>query len=408
MRVWEVNDAKALSGDMVQEQDFVMRLRVMHRQKTPQLIVNVIFGALENLHTDLALREKLQEQVKEAARSLNGSVHVMTNGECFVSLPLQSGQNKDQLIEAITKAALPDGANDEDAARLIHCYGLPEDYVPARERANYYIEAARAAAQIGAANPAPEIALQSDSVRGPLTPWALDQIIKLFEEIDIRRYVRSQTIHRQTAEGWRAAGAEYFVAADDLRRERFPRLDVHQPERLFMELCAALDRRLLLQLADAPESLPEGELFLNIAVESILDAPFARFTKAVSAEQRARMTFEINRGDLLLNLTTTLNAIAILRQEGFKLALDALHPLVLSYLNVEKFQADYYKVRVSKDTLEQLGQAEILEHFRRLPPEKIIFYRCDSESALAIGRQLGVTLFQGWLIDDVAHPQEAH
>ena len=354
------------------------------------------------LHDDLALKEQLQRRLEEATGQSGGIAHRMANGDYFATLPLTAKNMRDGLAGKIAAAALPPSASEDDRSKLIHLYELPGDYAPARERANHYIEAARAAAQIGSANPAPERALQSDSVRGPLTPWALDQIVRLFADIDIRRYVRSQNIYQGDGARWTVIGAEYFVSADDLKRERFPRLDIHNPERLFMELCAALDRRLMHQLADAPESLALGALFLNIAVESVLDSPFANFVRSVPAARRGQITFELNRGDLLLNLATTLNAIAILRQEGFRVALDALHPQLLLYLDPGKFAADYYKIRVSKDILEQLDNADVLRAMQSLPVDKIIFYRCDNEGALAIGRKLGVTMFQGWLIDDAA------
>ncbi|MEQ1653389.1 MAG: hypothetical protein ABL897_12935, partial [Hyphomicrobium sp.] len=385
---------KALPGDMVLEQDFIMRLRHMLRQGTPHLIINVTFAAVESLHRDLAAKEQLQRAISGAARTAGGDAHFMSNGDCFVAVPLTSGQTAADAAKPINAAALTDGG-DTVAAQLLHAYEMPHDYPQIRERTNHYVEAARAAAMIGAGNPSPEMALRNDAVRGPLTPWALDQIEKLFTEIDVRRYVRNQTIYRRDTSGWTVISGEYFVSIEELQRERFPRLEIRTPERLFMELCSALDHRLLNQFADNPESLAKGPLHLNIAVDSVLGTPFAKFSKAVPRERRGAITFELNRGDLLLNFVTPRAAIALLRQEGFKIALDALHPEMLPYLNLEKFGADFYKVRVSKDTLAQLSNAEVLRAFKNLPTEKIIFYRCDTEAALAIGRQIGITLYQG-------------
>ncbi|MEJ0062974.1 MAG: EAL domain-containing protein [Alphaproteobacteria bacterium] len=406
MRVWEVDDVKAMPGDMVREQDFIMRLRHRHRQGVPYLVVNITFASIAALHADLELKERLQRQLAEATKQQGAELHFMSNGDGFVVAPLAGGRPRAETIERITAAVTCPETGGDAAAQLIHVYELPGGYPQIRERSNHYIEAARAASQIGSANPSPELALQSDSVRGPLTVWTLNQIEKLFEEIDIRRYVRHQPIYRHAGGEWQVAGAEYFVAVDELKRERFPRLDIRTPERLFMELCSALDHRLLNQFADRPESLAAGMINLNIAVESVLGAPFAKFTKAVPVERRRQIGFEINRGDLLLNLDTTLTAIDLLRQEKFQVTLDALHPALLTYLNVAKFDADYYKIRVSKDVIAPLSDPGVLQAMQALPREKIIFYRCDNEAALDIGRKLGVELFQGWLIDDLMAEEE--
>ncbi|MGB4102085.1 MAG: hypothetical protein WBK91_09300 [Alphaproteobacteria bacterium] len=399
MRIYGVDDKKALPGDMVLEQDFIMRLRHMQRQATPHLIINVTFDAAAVLHSDLAAREQRQNALRDAARSAGGEAHFMSDGDCFITIPLTGGKTAAATAQQIIVATYPD-ADAAMATQLFHPYEMPRDYPQIRERTNYYVEGARAAAMIGAGNPSPEMALRNDAVRGPLTPWALDQIEKLFGEIDVRRYVRHQNIYHRNAADWTISSSEYFVGVEDLQRDRFPRLEIRTPERLFMELCSMLDHRLLNQFADKPESLAQGSLHLNIATDSVLDSPFAKFSKAVPRERRGNITFELNRGDLFLNFTTTRAAIALLRQEGFKIALDALHPEMLPYLNPEKFGADYYKIRVSKDALEQLTDTGVLRALRALPADKIIFYRCDTDAALAIGRQIGVMLYQGWLIDD--------
>jgi EAL domain-containing protein (putative c-di-GMP-specific phosphodiesterase class I) len=397
MRVWGLDDVKAMPGDMVLEQDFIMRLRHILRQATPYLIINVTFNAVTVEQHGLEAKEKLQRVIGVAAHDAGGEAHFMANGDCFVAVPLSHGKTSSVTAQPIIAAAGVDAAL---ATELFHCFTMPSDYPQIRERTNHYVEAARAAAMIGVGNPSPGMALRNDAVRGPLTPWALDQIEKLFAEIDVRNYVRHQNIYRRAATGWTISSSEYFVGIDDLQRERFPRLEIRTPERLFMELCSALDHRLLAQFAEHPDSLAAGSLHLNIAVDSVLGAPFAKFCNAIPPDRRRAITFELNRGDLFLNFTTTLAAIALLRQEGFAIAVDALHPELLPYLNLQKLAADFYKVRVSKDILEQLSQTEVLRAFQTLPADKIIFYRCDTEAALAIGRQLGVTLYQGWLIDD--------
>ncbi len=400
MRIWEVDDLKALPGDIVREQDFIMRLRHLQRQGTPCTVINLAFGAIATLQAETEKREAILRALSPLMVAVNAQFHVMSQGDAFIiTADQQSGRTA--VLTAIAKTLTEHGLNDADILKLQQSFLLPQDYAAARERANHYVEAARASAQIGAANPSPELALHGDQVRGPLTPWALDQIVKLFATIDVRRYVRSQTIYRAAPQGWVAEAAEYFVSVDELRRERFPRLDIRTPERLFMELCSELDHRLLNAFADQPASLASGQINLNIAVESVLGSAFAKFTHAIAPAQRQQITFEINRGEMLMNFEATLAAIAALKREGYKVALDALHPSMLPYLNCAAFDVAYLKIRCGKDMIEQAQDPIALQALRNLPKEKIILYRCDSDAALEFGKIIGASLFQGWYIDDI-------
>lgn len=400
MRIWEVDDLKALPGDIVREQDFIMRLRHLQRQGTPCTIINLSFGAVAALQAETEKREAIVRALAPLMASAQAQLHVMSQGDAFIiTADQQSGRTA--VLTAVAKTLAEHGLDDADILKLQQSFQLPQDYAAARERANHYVEAARASAQIGSANPSPELALHGEQVRGPLTPWALDQIIKLFATIDVRRYVRSQTIYRNTPNGWEAAGAEYFVSVEELRRERFPRLDIRTPERLFMELCSELDHRLLNAFADQPASLASGPINLNIAVESVLGTAFAKFTHAIAPAQRQQITFEINRGEMLMNFEATQAAIAALKREGYKVALDALHPGMLPYLNCAAFDVAYLKIRCGKDMIEQAQEPVALLALRNLPKDKIILYRCDSDAALEFGKIIGASLFQGWYIDDI-------
>ncbi|MBI1273721.1 MAG: EAL domain-containing protein [Alphaproteobacteria bacterium] len=404
MRIWEVDDIKTMPADMVREQDFIMRVRRMHRAGETRLIVNVVFDALEVVRSDRTLKENLQKQVEAATRDMGGDCHLMANGDAFVVLQISSAGDRDSKVARIAQAALPPGSASDDTERMIRSFTMPADYTPLRERTNHYIDAARAASTLSAAHISPQQALQAEQVRGPLTAWSLDQIERLLGEIDISRYVRKQPIyHRADEKTWKPVCEEYFISIEDLKNERFPRLNIRTPERLFMELCCTLDRRLLMKLTESPDSWANTPVNINLSADTILSSTFAQFCRAVAPEKRALVGFELNRADLLLDFSVTRNAIGVLRKEGFRTCIDGLHPDVLPYLNIDAFGADYYKLRVTKDLVGQFSESPVIESLKKLPVAKIIFYRCDNETALEIGARLGVNKFQGWLIDDVVH-----
>ena len=254
----------------------------------------------------------------------------MANGDAFVVLELKSPAERSMLTGTIMAAAMPAGTDLEDAGLFLKSYVLPADYAALRERTNHYLDTARAAQTISAVKPSAQQALQGENVRGPLTAWSLSQIERLLEQVDIQRYIRMQPLYQRGGnDRWHMVGQEYYVGLEELKNELFPRVNVRTPERLFLELCCMLDKHLLLRLAETPEQWPQGNFSLNIAIETIFALPFAQFCHAVPKHRRGQISFELHRADLFLDFAMTKNAIKILRDEGFKVALDNIHPEML-------------------------------------------------------------------------------
>ena len=90
----------------------------------------------------------------------------------------------------------------------------------------------------------------------------------------------------------------------------------------------------------------------------------------------------------------------LIHREGFKVAVDGVTPDMLGFLNLAAFEADYIKINVSAERAGQLTAEPVKQALQSIAKEKLIFFRCDNEPSLNAGLDLGVTHFQGWLIDD--------
>lgn len=98
----------------------------------------------------------------------------------------------------------------------------------------------------------------------------------------------------------------------------------------------------------------------------------------------------------------TLNILDTLREEGYKIALDGITPNMLEYFSFSNLHSDAIKIDVRRDYVRTLRHENVQFAIRALDPEKVIFVHCDNDESLAIGKQLGVTKFQGFTIDDLA------
>ncbi|MFY9287347.1 MAG: EAL domain-containing protein [Alphaproteobacteria bacterium] len=401
MRVWEVSDNKAIPTDLVREQDFILRVRRINRLGTPHLVVNLVLSALEVISKNRRAIEAVQDRLQEFAKVTNAFYSEMSNGDVF--LIWKDTNDAQTLSKRIVQAIMPEAQELQDTSQYLLTYHLPKDYTPLRERANHYVEVVQSIASMPGGG-APGDALKSEAARGPLNAWSLDQIGKLLSDIDLRRYGRTQPIYQYQADGsWKSICEEYFISFEDLRRERFPKLEI-PPEHLFMALCQTLDQRLIAALTEHFDTIADKPIQLNLAVSTILGSVFAQFARRIPHDKRGLVGFELNRGDLLQDFALTLSAIEVLKREGFKVAIDGVTPDMVTYINLGAFDVDYIKINVSKDRAGQLADPAIRKALLQIPAERLIFFRCDNEKALAVGLEMGVSKFQGWLIDDAVKP----
>ncbi len=392
MRVWEFQDNKAIPSDLVREQDFILRVRRMQRQGNPCFVLNFVLNAIEALASSLGALEAVQAKLQEYARATKGAYYEMSNGDAFIVWEQSSGDPA--ISSKAIEAALSEFGGDK--SKFLLTYHMPENYTLLRERTNHYVDAVRAAATVGGGFN------RIEDQRGQLTAKTVDQIEHLLSEIDLRRYGRTQHYYRYNAGSWTTLGEEYFVSFEDLRRERFPKLEVVSSEHFFQAICGMLDQRLLAMLTTSYDIISGRPINLNVSIASIVGAVFAHFVRRIPPQHRPLIGFELHRGDLLQDFSLTLSAIEMLKHEGFRVILDSITPDMVPYIDLAAFPVDNIKINVSKDRALQLANPAIRIGLERLPADKLIFFRCDNEKALSIGKELGVTAFQGWLIDDLA------
>jgi len=392
MRIWEIDNNNASASDLVREQDFILRVRRMQRHSIPCLVLNFVLNAIEHLAHNRGALEAIQKQLQEFATKTKGYYFEMSNGDVFVEWE----ETKDTHIisDRIIDAILPE--HKTNSGQFLLSYRMPQDYGKLRERTDHYIALARSAALVNASGNG-----RIEAAQGILTAKNVDQIGEMLGEIDLRRYGRTQTIYSHKTGQWQALGEEYFISFDDLRRERFPKLEIVSTEHFFFALCGVLDQKLLAMLTANYDLIGGRRINLNLSTVSIMGSVFAQFVHRVPFEHRKLIGFELHRGDLFQDFALTLSVIQTLRKEGFRIALDSITPDMVQYVDLKAFDADTIKINVSKDRVLQLEEPVIRAALQKLPAEKLIFFRCDNERALSVGMELGVTQFQGWLIDDL-------
>ena len=400
--MWEFDDNRAIPTNLVLEQDFILRIRRLQRIGSSHHVANILLSEIPVDYHHRGKLEEAQNRLQSLVLTQNGIYVAMSNGDVFLIWPTDS--YSDTFPQQALETVLPDGFPPEDLKKYVTLYKIPEEYNDLRTCASAYVEQIKTSShQDDDENTAARL-LQSDAARGPLTAWSVNQIELLTKGIDLCPFIRSQSIYElQPDESWNSLFDESFMGLEEIKQTYFPHIDIKDPKHLFLDLCRVLDRSLLTILTQNYDSIKDLDLNLNLSIPTVLGIEFAQFTHRIPRASRQKIGFEIHCGDLTQDFTQTLSALETLRQESFKIALDGITPDMMGYINFDRFQADYIKINVSKDRTIMLKHEAIRNAIAAEPLEKIIFSHCDSQSALDTGIEMGITKFQGWLLDEKAH-----
>ncbi len=400
MRVWDAEDSRTAATSLVLEQDFILRIRRLHRLNSPHLIANILLSTIPEDYSGRGLIKDAQRRLQALAVAQKGTYAEMSNGDVFLIWP--ATMLAKSFPHQAMMVTLPNGIAPEDASKFSILFNLPQDYALLRERANHYVNESRTGDGNEDEN-SPARLLQSEAARGALTAWSVDLIDRLVKEVDLCPFIRSQSIYEvQRDHSWKSLFDESFIGLEEVKQRFFPHIDAEQPRHLFLDLCHVLDRSLLQALTINYDSISGMNLSLNLSLQTILGIDFAQFTHRIPRSARSRIGFEVHCGDLLQDFTQTLSALETLHQEGYIVSIDGVTPDMIGFFNFTRLNIDFIKIKASRDYAVSLKYPLIREAIMHAPREKIIFYHCDSDQTLKAGIELGITKFQGWLIDDYA------
>jgi EAL domain-containing protein (putative c-di-GMP-specific phosphodiesterase class I) len=377
------------------EDDLVAYARRLVRAVQPHLAIAIDLAALFRPHEDPRRLRLHQGVVIDMAARVGAEAFLMRTGDMALVLPPGSARAGDALVEDMIDVFAKDADLPEATLRKrVTVYPLPEQIWEFRSWIARYT-AGGALAQ----GPSPD---SDDGLRGRMNAEMLSRIEQRILRCDIRDFIRQQPICRRPSTGsrdkWTPVIQERFLGMEALRSRLFPKVELIKNGPLFQELCLILDERLIHHLV-ANRIDTEVRTSMNISVEGALAPMIDLLAKRVGQIAPGHMAFEIPCIDLLNDVARGRRAIARLRDHGFSVLLDGLNFDLLPYLRLDKVDCDFFKVQFNRDNVQLLANEAAIKAIRDLPPERIVFSRCDHEGALDVGAMLGVGLYQGWMID---------
>ena len=245
--------------------------------------------------------------------------------------------------------------------------------------------------------------LQDTQPNRPLDPQNLAVIAAGIAQTDISTMIRQQPICAMTSDRKPAAVySEIYTSIESLRRTFMPNINLYADPWLFQHLTQHLDRQVLNYLSHADPNVLAKPFSLNLNISTLISPHFQEFDAVLSKQARRGIVIELQLIDIYANLANFLFARDLLRERGYRFCLDGMSHFSLPLVGREELGVDLVKLFWSADLGEQLEgpRAEMLrEAARKLGCERIILARCDTERALEFGQSLGITLYQGYLLD---------
>ncbi len=192
---------------------------------------------------------------------------------------------------------------------------------------------------------------------------------------------------------------EYFVGIDALKKHVFSDVELRGSGNLFNQLTITLDRLLLDAFGDANPA--QTKCSINLNVESVFTRAFETFLGDSRADAFSNFAFEFRQANVLQQYDEYEVAANLIASRNGSIAIDAIFPETVGIVNMKRLKANMAKI------FWRQGAEAILPRFKDDITEmqdagtRVVLARVDDELGIQIGHDLGITLFQGFGIDDL-------
>jgi hypothetical protein len=295
--------------------------------------------------------------------------------------------------------------NDE-AGNIQFCtwFDLEDDYADLHELALRMVSARSQLERDRKESPTP-VAKKEDAEKMPLDPPNLAAIEEAIAQADLSTIIRHQPICAVTRDRKpEPAFNEIFTSIAMLCETLMPGIDIQANPWLFQDLTQHLDRRMISYLAQNGEAAQGQPFSVNLNVSTLLSPEFLDFDEKLNKGTRGGIVIELQLFDVYADLGSFLFARDFLHERGYKFCLDATTHMSLPLIDREELGFDLVKLLWNDDLADQLSGPRgrtLRLAAEKVGPERLILAHCDSEQALEVGESLGITLYQGYLLDDM-------
>jgi len=240
-----------------------------------------------------------------------------------------------------------------------------------------------------------------------LTPEKLMSIEAMIGKSNIAPALRQQPICIENNEGLRIMFTETYINMGSLTELLGANVDFASNRWLFKYFTELLDIRVIELLKKTPKRYLARPVSLNFNVQTLLTDVFSEFANRLEAGVKKNIVIEIHVADIFTDMLAFQTARGILQSHGFRLCLDGMDALSFRQLDRNSLGFDFAKMFWNADMKADVKTADnvsLYSAINRCGKSRVILCRCDSAEAIAFGKKLGISLFQGRYIDKQINP----
>lgn len=405
-----IKDARILTHEELLL-DYVTRL---DRHRTGRLACELHLNLLRPYHQQAHHLRIVRKTLEPLIRKFDAGIYEMGNRNVMVATKGAAIADIDRYVLQIRALFSEDplfGGRQDGPDEFCTWYDLDHDYNVLLSRVRLLTEARKTAPEVPPA--AAQATLDRDGGSGAaIRPTHLEQIESAIEHADLANILRRQDVCA-IVPGMppEAMFHELYFSMFYLAQTLMPGHNVTSDDFLFRHLTRVLDRRMLALMTQRESFQMLKTAALNLNVRTVLSAEFMEFDRATNIKDRGSLAIELPALDVMNDPGEYLFARDFLKERGYKIVLDGVKHLNLPLIDRDWLGFDFVKVTwtpsLYDDAAGQRGDA-LKDAIGRVGRERVVLCRVDSEDGLKAGEALGITLYQGRLIDALgARPRDA-
>ena len=240
-----------------------------------------------------------------------------------------------------------------------------------------------------------------ESEGNPLSPTNLAMINQKLQGMQVNDMVRQQTcLHIGTSGGGRVMFHENFISMNELKKEVAPDVNLFASPWLFQYLTETLDRRILDIIAERNFDLLKEPISVNLNISTVLSREFRNFHKSVG-DNTQKVVVEMQIIDIFADINSYGYARDSLQEMGYQVLADGLSPISLQFFDPAQLRSDFIKIAWGSEFESDNNNrvTELRKVIANTGKDSVILARVDTEKAIKWGVDIGISRFQGYVID---------
>ena len=330
------------------------------------------------------------------------SIFQLASGDLFILMQCPNiGEAKPVLLSILNlfvdDPLVANKGEAEALDTLSPIYDLENAYDTMRTRVDTLVAQSRTTRSDNSADVAPRAPL------GIVSPQQITEIERAIKTANLANLLRRQSAC-VVAPGLPPSPVfhELFFSAADLAQLITPGYDLTSNKGLFQHLTSLFDQRMLALLMDRTYRPTLRNASMNLTLKTILAQEFLDFDTATNVKDRGSLAIELPFLEVAGEPGEFFFAQKLLHGLGYKIILDGVRHEALPLIDRELLGIDMVKVIWEQSLEDRVAGSwgdKLRAAIQRIGRERVCFCRVDAAEAIEVGRKLGVSLFQGRLID---------